>query len=106
LYFAHAYKYVFRNPVRAGVCNQVEDYRYSSISGQLGLNPLRYPIFYPFGLLGFLRIPKNMSERLDWLNRPFLVEHQDAIQKALGRTRFEFQKSGQKEWLGNSKNLF
>ncbi len=100
LYFAHAYKYVFRNPVRAGTCATVESYPYSSLAGQLGLRPLRFPIFYPLGVGGHIKIPSDSVECLDWLNRPFQTEHQLAIQNALRRTRFEFQKTNRKSELG------
>lgn len=39
-----AYKYVFRNPVEAGLCNRVEDYEFSSLKGVLGERWLDVPI--------------------------------------------------------------
>src|SRR5690606_5884677 len=39
-HYADTIKYVYRNPVKAGVCNAVEDYPFSTLHGQLGFAPL------------------------------------------------------------------
>lgn len=42
--FQNAYKYVYRNPVTAGICSKVEDYPFSTLSGMLGNTSLKVPI--------------------------------------------------------------
>lgn len=42
--YLHAYKYVYRNPVRAGKCKSVQEYPFSSIQGLLGETWLDVPV--------------------------------------------------------------
>jgi putative transposase len=105
LYFAHALKYVYRNPVRAGVCVRAEEYPFSSLAGVLGFRPLSFPLFFPFGCEGFLKIPSELDDLLLWLNQPFRKEQQLAIQKALRRTQFDPQKTGWKRILTELSTL-
>lgn len=45
IYYLHAYKYLYRNPIEAGLCARVEDYKYSSLQGLLGKDRIWVPIF-------------------------------------------------------------
>ncbi|MGZ3688691.1 MAG: transposase [Bdellovibrionota bacterium] len=93
LYFGHALKYVYRNPVKAGICEKVEDYPYSSLHGLLGRAPLPFPIYYPSA--GYWRrIPPTTEEMLGWLNKQHLPEHDLAIGVALRKNKFELPKIG------------
>ncbi|MCM2324191.1 MAG: transposase [Oligoflexia bacterium] len=103
VYFAHAFKYVFRNPVRAGVSDTVEEYPFTSLAGLLGLRPLGFPIYFPFGFSAYIRIPTDTAALLKWLNQPFRTEHLQAIRKALKRACFEPPKSGWKRTLEEMK---
>ncbi len=93
-YFSHVLKYVYRNPVRAGVCEAVEEYPYSTLQGLLGRSWLSFPIHYPFGLGGYYLIPDQTDAFLDWLNHPFKKEHEELIRKGLKRTEFQPPKKG------------
>jgi hypothetical protein len=87
-YFAHAFKYVYRNPVKGGICEKVEDYPYGTLSGLLGRQHLALPLFYPFDLGGFYGIPDEDSEDfLRWLNQPFPSEQEALVRRALGKKR-------------------
>jgi putative transposase len=88
-YFGHAYKYVYRNPIKAGLCTRVEDYPYSTLFGQLGSAFLPFPIY--FTRLGMeARLPSSEPfENLEWLNRPFSDEADRLIQKGLRKKVFE-----------------
>ncbi len=44
LYYLHAYKYLYRNPVEAGLCELVEEYKFSSLQGLLGETWLDVPV--------------------------------------------------------------
>ncbi|MGZ3697563.1 MAG: transposase [Bdellovibrionota bacterium] len=96
LYFAHALKYVYRNPVKAGICERVEEYPFSTLSGQLGFSKLSIPLCYPVldQLLTF--IPEDAEDLLEWLNRPYRKEHSESIRKALHKCQFKIPKMGKK----------
>jgi putative transposase len=93
-HFATVQKYVYRNPVRAGLVERVEDYPFSTIHRQLGNGPLGFPMASPMmapGANAF--IPHDTDRLLTWLNQPFKNEEQDAIKKALRRKRFELPRN-------------
>jgi hypothetical protein len=98
-YFANAYKYVYRNPVRAALSQNVEHYRYSTWQGLTGASPLPVPLYFPFNRNDFLLIPEELDQQLDWLNHPFRVEHEDAIRNGLRRTVFAPPRIGWKRML-------
>lgn len=66
LYFHHAYKYVYRNPVEAGLIAKVEDYPYSTLPGLLGKSRIAVPILDDLNWGSYA----ERIENLDWLNRP------------------------------------
>ncbi len=53
-YLNNIYRYIFRNPVEAGICRNCEDYRYSSISS------------FPWPLTELVEI--NTQEFKNWIN--------------------------------------
>lgn len=59
-----AYKYIYRNPVEAGITAKVEDYAFSSL--YLLLNKDRLALTNPFH--DPLQIIQNLPNRLRWLN--------------------------------------
>lgn len=61
-YYKNAYKYIYRNPLDAGLCRTVEEYEYSSLRGLLGHSPLVVPVIDNMGLI---HTPLKI---LDWLN--------------------------------------
>jgi putative transposase len=85
-YYGHALKYVYRNPVRAGLCDKVEQYPYSSLQGVLGFKHFAIPIHYT-RIGAELNIPEAdlHFEWLDWLNRPFTKEAEGLIRLCLSR---------------------
>jgi hypothetical protein len=87
LHFESAYKYVYRNPVRAGVCDRVEDYPYSSLPILLGT------VAPGFALSNSREMPDTwLTDRgadLEWLNQPFKKELEQRIQQGLRKSIFE-----------------
>ncbi|MBS1970381.1 MAG: hypothetical protein JSU04_08735 [Bdellovibrionales bacterium] len=61
-YYKRAYKYIYRNPVEAGMCSRAEDYEFSSLRGLLGRVNLQVPVIDNMGLIFG---PKKI---LTWLN--------------------------------------
>lgn len=61
--YLNTYKYIYRNPVAAGLCHKVEDYSFSSLKNLLGrAGPMRLPVYDQLGLI------QNAVQRLHWLN--------------------------------------
>ncbi|MCM2277103.1 MAG: hypothetical protein NDJ89_03420 [Oligoflexia bacterium] len=89
LYFAHALKYVYRNPVRAQLCNRVEDYAFSTLHGLLGQSHLPFPVFMTETLLDVGLPSEEPGSWLEWLNRPSPVEADEFIKKALRKKSLE-----------------
>ena len=90
LYYACAFKYVYRNPVRAGIVERVESHEFSTLHGLLGKAHLPFPIhFCELDRKGFSYIPEDLIEMLEWLNKPFKKEEQEAIGKGLRRKVFK-----------------
>lgn len=84
IYYHHAYKYVYRNPVKAGICKRVEDYRYSTLRGLLGKDRMMIPAFDNLGLI------QNPYKQLAWLNEDYSEENYQLIKKALRHREFCF----------------
>jgi len=61
-YYKHAYKYIYRNPLEAGLCKRVEDYEFSSLRGLLGAAELRAPVIDNMDLI------YGAQKMLAWLN--------------------------------------
>ena len=67
-YYWNSLKYVFRNPVRAGICQAVQNYPFSSLQDdRFDLKDL------------FAPDARHIELDLDWLNEPFLSEQEEAI---------------------------
>ncbi|WP_413292251.1 transposase [Bdellovibrio sp. HCB185ZH] len=80
-HFAEIFKYVARNPVKAGITPIVEKYKYSTINSA-DITVLTDDEW-------FADIPVNRTE---WLNIPFEEEKYISIQRALKRTEFKLAK--------------
>jgi putative transposase len=85
-YFLNCYKYVYRNPVQAGISTDVQAYRWSTLPGLLGESHLQIPVFEDTTL--FSDIPGT----LQWLNARPKDEHWMTIEKALRRRVFTLPK--------------
>jgi hypothetical protein len=88
-YYAHAVKYVYRNPVKAGLCEKVSDYVFSTYACGLGFSPMPFPIFPPIEKNLDRLLPKDAQSLDEWLNKPHKTDENEAIQKALKRREFK-----------------
>jgi len=61
--YLNTYKYIYRNPVQAGICDQVQDYPYSSLAALLGKSVCAVFIQDHLGLI------QNPQKILNWLNQ-------------------------------------
>jgi putative transposase len=95
-YYLHAYKYVYRNPVEAGLCNQAEDYPYSTLSGLIGNSKLFIPASKDETLFS------DFEGVLKWINTAYEGDDKVRVQSALKKSQFTFPKnsnSGYKDRL-------
>jgi putative transposase len=81
-------KYVFRNPVRAGICRDCGDYEYSSLNLK---NSRLLPLVSGVGAL-WQSVPHERSRLLTWLNEESPKEAEKQIALGLRRARFQFSK--------------
>jgi REP element-mobilizing transposase RayT len=91
-YFLAAYKYVYRNPVKAGLVERAENYRYSTLNGLIGRSKLIIPLCEDSTLFS------DVEGTLNWIGTAFTENHSDQIQKALRRREFKYpvEKIGRK----------
>jgi len=83
-HYARVLKYVYRNPVKAGICSRVEDYIYSTVL--TGQSKIR--LSKPFE--GFdTAIPRSNVDYFKWLNKPAEIKENELITKILKKTHFK-----------------
>jgi len=87
-HYLSAYKYVYRNPVRAQLCEKVEDYPFSTLAGLLGQQKLNIPMAEDRTLF------RSVECTLEWMNTEPQPEHTEEIQRALRRPEFTHSKIG------------
>ena len=88
-YFGHALKYVYRNPVRAKLCDRTESHPFSTLPGIVGDSHLPFPIHFTRSLFEAGLPLESSTDFLTWLNTPFPVEAEKLIKIGLRRKIFE-----------------
>jgi putative transposase len=83
MYYAQALKYIYRNPVTAGVTAKVEHYRFSS------LNDPSIPLATPITGIA-AGVPKRWVKLLDFLNEGYIEGEKELIDKCIRKSTFEF----------------
>jgi putative transposase len=91
-YHRHVYKYIYRNPVKAGLCELTQEYPFSTLRGILGLTKIHIPLADDT----FLFNPLIRTSTLEWLNRRPKQIHENEIRQALKKAVFGFPKFNQK----------
>lgn len=76
------YKYIYRNPVDAGLAKNVESYPYSTLFGLLGFGASTISLVEDVFLF------ENTQQTLKWLNEQDEIETRDAIRLALRKPIF------------------
>lgn len=90
LYYLHCYKYVYRNPVEAGLAHRTEEYRWSTLRGLLGFERIAIPLAEDNTLFS------NVEGTLRWLNQAPEVEDWEAVRKAIRKREFKLGKAANK----------
>jgi putative transposase len=83
-HFLIAYKYLYRNPIKAKLCARVEDYPYSTLSSLVG----QTKSFIPLEEDTLLFSPDFVEKTVDWLNKEPLKEDHEVVKRALRRSVF------------------
>lgn len=82
-HFLHAYKYVYFNPVKAGLVDRAEQYKYSTLNGLLGLSHIFIPT-----VEDTLLFP-DVESNLNWINTRPAQSDWDAVRNALSKKYFK-----------------
>lgn len=85
-YYLNAYKYNYRNPVTAGICNLVEEYPFSTLPAVLGRSKPVIPI------LEDITFNCDPLGTIKWLNEKPALEKQEAVRFGLRHQFFESKK--------------
>lgn len=88
-YFQNCYKYVYYNPVKAGLVGRVESYPYSTLRWRLGHAKTEFPLAVDHSLE-----PGSVEETVAWLNRRPNEDHWNSVKVALTRNYFTPPKNG------------
>jgi putative transposase len=102
-YYANAMKYVYRNPVAAGIVKRVEDYKFSTLHGLIGFAHMTIPIL-PFPRFEPI-MAKDIWNRIEWFNSSFDESQQTEIARNLHKTVFSVsakQTSNSRYLLGHA----
>lgn len=89
-YFMNCYKYVYQNPVRANLCQRVQDWKFSTIHSLLGQSRATFPIIEDTILFENHRFS---SKQLSWLNKPANPDDLTSMRRALKRKQFSLPKT-------------
>lgn len=82
-YYYQVYRYIYQNPIRAGICNRVEDYPFSTLKE----SSLPLHSFIPLSFGGH-------EGEFIWLNDIYSEEDRKLIKKGLRKQLFEVSKKG------------
>ena len=83
LYFLHAYKYVYRNPVKSGAYGSVLEYNFSSLAQVLSFRRMNFPIY------DNILIEMGPGKCISWLEQSVIKQHWEQVAKALRKTTFK-----------------
>lgn len=92
-HFINVYKYVYRNPVEAKICELAEDYKFSTLSGLIGSQHLAIPMTYD----NLLFTPGETQYNLAWLNKAPTKANREAIKSALRYSVFKLPAVDEKQ---------
>ncbi|OQW50310.1 MAG: hypothetical protein A4S09_00515 [Proteobacteria bacterium SG_bin7] len=91
-HFLNCYKYIYRNPIKAGLVTRVEEYKFSTLSGLLGSQPLLIPVQCdPF------IFDDKFEKTMEWLNTVSSAQAEDSIKIALRYSDFKLPKINQRQ---------
>jgi putative transposase len=90
-------KYVYRNPVKAKICDRVEDFRYTSVHALMSRDAeifRKIDLDPTFESLNWAVLKQDAQSEIEWLNIPFKNELDQSIRKAIRRREFRLSSLG------------
>lgn len=87
-YYSLCLKYIYQNPVRAGICPRVEDYAFSSLGVLLGHQTLPFRLEHWKWADEILKWGDPVAI-LHWLNSQYPIGMMESIRRGLKRSTFE-----------------
>lgn len=87
-YLLSAYKYVYLNPVRAGLTSRAQDYEYSTLNVSIAL-PFKIEEIVPLALQS-----RNRELECRWINETFSQDEVSSIKTGLSKSKFSYKKTG------------
>lgn len=88
-YYEHAVRYVYQNPVKAGIVDKVESYPFSTLLYLYTSKKLRFPIAEScFDRDGVMDLA--LWQRLHFLNTRYTDDEEDSIRRAFRHSQFRF----------------
>lgn len=91
-YFLHCLKYVYRNPVEAGICKKVQDYPFSTVNAHRNPAILPFPVHHWKWSGDWIKWG-NFDSILDWMNTGYPFGFADYLRKGLKHSRFQIPKN-------------
>ncbi|MBO9665275.1 MAG: transposase [Bdellovibrio sp.] len=99
-YLHNVYKYVYRNPVEAGLCQRVEDYPFSTLFKKLkGFED------FPLYENDFFYEESSRNSYLTWLNKEPTEKQKEIIEWGLSRAEFK-EKKILRKWIAPELETF
>ena len=100
VYFDHVYKYVYRNPVEAGLCVRPQDWPYSTLHALTGQSRLNFPLAYDSTLFF------SYESTLHWLNQAASTEETKVIINGLKKAEFKAAAESRKDFRKREAGTF
>ena len=86
-YLLSAYKYIYLNPVRAGLANRAQNYKFSTLNISTKL-PFSVEEIVPLTLQS-----RNRELECRWINETFTSDEISSIKTGLSKSKFSYKKS-------------
>ena len=86
-YLLNVYKYIYRNPVAAGLVQRAEQYPYSTFKDSIDSFPIELDKIMPMSLTVSSFVEK------EWVNSTFEEKEIESLRWALSKTKFQYKKN-------------
>lgn len=94
-YLLNVYKYIYRNPVAAGISERAENYRFSTFFSHEKENCT--PISLDKIML--INIAVSRQVEVEWVNSSFENKEIESMKWGLGRSKFQYQKASRIDYI-------
>lgn len=85
-YLLNAYKYIYQNPIRAGLSQRAQDYKFSTLNTSI-LLPFNLEEIVPLSLQS-----RNKELESRWINETFTADENSSIRSGLSKPKFQYKK--------------